>query len=178
MEIALALFTSTAVAGIISTVFLQKSREIFMRCLGVFMVFLSVISYYILINSFDYIVLTLTAILTVLAFLSDKYLVTLRSWYLYVPHSNIRTIMYTLFFTVLFLPIGFGVNIAHALVLGAFLGSIIASMLNTKTSKAPAFIIKSALGTVGGLYGVSLKLIIAIQIMDIFISSFANIKIN
>lgn len=159
-------------------IFLQKSREIFLRCLGVFVVFLSLLSYYILINKFDYVVLSVTGILSILAFLSDKYLTTLRSWYLYVPHSNIKTIMYTLFFSALFFPLALQVNIAHALVFGAFLGSVIASILNKKTSKDPLFIIKSAFGTVGGLYGISLKLIISIQIMDIFISSLANIKIN
>lgn len=159
-------------------VFLQKSREIFMRCLGVFVVFLAILSYYILINKFDYVVLSITGILSVLAFLSDKYLPTLRSWYLYVPNSNLKTIMYTLFFSSLFFPLALQVNIAHALVFGALLGSIIASILNRNTSKDPVFIIKSALGTIGGLYGISLKLIISIQIMDIFISSLTNLKIN
>jgi hypothetical protein len=171
MNTALVLFTSTGVAGIVSIIFLQKSREIFLRCLGVFVVFLSILSYYILIDKFDYIVLSLTGLLSILAFLSDKYLPTLRSWFLYVPQSNMRTIVYTLFFSSLFFPIALEINIAHALILGAFLGSVIASIVNNKTSKNLVFIIKSALGTLGGFYGISLKLIISIQIMDIFIGS-------
>ncbi len=164
-----ALFNTTAVAGAVSMIFLQSSREIFMRCLGLFVIFLSTLSNFVLSGQSNYIYLLVSFILLILGVLSDYYSPVIRNWYLFVPYSNFKPTIYCIFIALITFPIALGLDASHSLIIGTFLGSIIADLINPRVRKNPKEMVKAAVGSIGGFYGMATKFIIALQMVDIFL---------
>ncbi|MFN8674611.1 MAG: hypothetical protein U0457_21330 [Candidatus Sericytochromatia bacterium] len=162
-------FTLVSVFGAGSMIYLYSSREIFMRCLGLLLIYLSTLSSFVLSNSSNYTLIIASTVLLILGFLSDYYLPTLRYWYNMIPYSNLKPIFYTSLITLVIIPITLNISASHSLLIGSFLGSIIADLMNPRVKKEFKSMIKVALGCIGGFYGMATKYIIALQMIDIIL---------
>lgn len=149
-------------------IFLQNSRSIYLRVIGLVIIFLAAVADYILkgFTSSAPVILTLMSLLAVFGILSDLYSATLRTWFFSVSNRSMIAATYGIMFGILVLPI-IGLDISHSLMIGTIVGSLIGE-LRAYGSKSPVRIIKSILGTVVGLFGMATKILIGLEMINIF----------
>jgi uncharacterized protein YqgC (DUF456 family) len=152
-------------------VFLQTSRSIFIRSLGLCTIAAAITAYY-LIRGFTpnapY-VLAYTIIFGVLGVLSDLYSATLRTWYFGVSSYCMMHSLYGTMIAIFFLPLIFGFNLAHAILVGTVVGALVGEIRTRTRGKTPARIMKSVLGTVVGLYGMATKILLGMGMIVIIL---------
>jgi hypothetical protein len=157
--------------GIISTIFLQNSRSIFVRCSGVFLIFITIAidklkdGY---LND-DISTLVLSLIYCTLSVLSDYSSPSLRTWFFGVSSETMRITFYSILFCLLFLPLAFGLNVVPSLLIGTMLGTLIGELMTNKSKKSFSRILKSIFGTVVGLYGMGIKVLLGLLMIDTFL---------
>jgi len=158
-------------SSIFLLVFLQTSRSLFLRSLGLFTIVVGIVGYYIIkgfsINS-PYII-GFTLLLGILGFLSDLYSATLRTWFFGVSSGSLMYSLYGTMIAIFFIPLIFGLNLAHAILIGTLIGSFVGEIRVNNSGKSASRIMKSMLGTVVGLYGMATKVIFGIQMIDIIL---------
>jgi len=150
-------------------VFLQTSRSLLLRSLGLFTIAAATTCYYSLTGftpNSPYII-AMTIVLGILGFLSDFYSATLRTWFFGVSSSSMMHALYGVMIAIFFIPFLFGLNLAHAILIGTLLGSLVGEIRTRTQGKSPSRMMKSMLGTVIGLYGMATKILVGIQMIDI-----------
>ena len=158
------------IIGVFSLIFLQNSRSIYLRVLGLIIIFLTAVLHYVF-NGFTSnapYILTGISLLGLCGILSDIYSATLRTWYFSVANSSMIATTYGIMIAILVLPL-LGINIAHALIIGTLLGSLVGEIKAYGRNKSPVRVMKSVLGTTVGLYGMAIKILIGIEMIDIFL---------
>lgn len=158
-------------ASIFLLVFLQTSRSLFLRSLGLFMIMTGITGYYV-INGFSArspYILGFTLLFGVLGFLSDYYSATLRTWFFGVSNTSIMHSLYGTMIAIFFIPLIFNLNLAHAVLIGTLIGSLVGEIRTNSRGKPASRIMKSMLGTVVGLYGMATKILVGIQMIDIIL---------
>lgn len=158
--------------SIFMLIFLQTSRSIYFRTMGLFIILVTIVIFYaglhFPVRSFY--VIGISLVLSVLGFLSDFYSATLRTWFFRVSSSASKGATYGTLIGIMFIPIAFGLNVAHGLLIGTLIGSFIGEMRVYGNEKSLKRMSKSTLGTVTGFYGMATKIIFGVQMVDIFIS--------
>lgn len=169
--------------GIAAIVFLQNSRSIFVRCIGIFLILITITLYKAQngINDIDIIAVGISLVYAILAFLSDFYSPTLRTWYFSVSKDTMRITFFSILFSLLFLPLAFKFTTVPSLLIGTMIGPIIGEIKAGK--KSVSRILKSVFGTLTGLYGMGLKVLLGLLMIDEFLfenflsSIFASIAV-
>ena len=107
--------------------------------------------------------------------MSDIYSATLRTWFFRVSYDSMRITLYGMFLGTLIGSIllslmtnGNIMNVVHGMVLGTMIGSIVGELRN---SRKPSFsnITKTMLGTLVGIFGMTIKMIVGVQMIEIFV---------
>ncbi len=168
--------------SVFALLFLQNSRSIFLRSLGLITIFISILSSYSLTGfagKAPY-VLGITFILGLIGFLSDLYSATLRTWFFRVSNTSMRATSYGIMIGICFIPLAFafnpiqgvsiGMNISHGLMIGTVLGALVGEVKAQGRTKAANRVMKSTLGSVVGLYGMGTKILLGIEMIDIFLT--------
>ncbi|MFN8579217.1 MAG: DUF456 domain-containing protein [Candidatus Sericytochromatia bacterium] len=154
--------------GILSTIFLQNSRSIYIRCIGVFIILATIFINRLQDSSInnDIPTLLLSSIYCILAFLSDSSSASLRTWYFGVSNETMRITFYSILFCLLFLPLAFGFTVVPSLLLGTMIGTLIGEIMTNNGKKNFSRILKSIFGTLIGLYGMGIKVLLGLLMID------------
>lgn len=159
--------------GILSTIFLQNSRSIYIRCIGVFIILVTIIVNRLQDSSInnDIPTLLLSSTYCLLAFLSDSSSASLRTWYFGVSNETMQITFYSILFCLLFLPLAFGFTVVPSLLLGTMIGTLIGEIMTNKGKAKKNFsrILKSIFGTLIGLYGMGIKVLLGLLMIDTFL---------
>jgi hypothetical protein len=157
-------------AGIISTLFLQTSRNIFLRNFGLILSSLMVlVSYSNNLNQDSILIISFCVILSLLGFLSDYYSATLRTWFFLVSNKTIIYTSYITFLSTFLISYIFNPGIANSIMISSLLGAIAGEFIAQGSKKNFRNLLKFSLGTLIGLYGLGIKVLFSIQIAEIFI---------
>jgi len=179
MFISLIVFV-TLVASLIGLIFLQNASSLFVRNIWLVTIWLGIFLYYFEkgFTTNSLVVISFSSVFILFGFLSDYYTATLKSWF-FMARVNERTILYGMFVAILFLPVLIGINIVHGLIIGTFFGSIFADIKSYKIRhQSPDRILKNALGAICGYFGKATKVLLAMQVMDIFLIHSLNFKFS
>lgn len=158
-------------SGIIATIFLQNSRSIFVRSSGVFIILITILANKLQDGNIigDVASISLAVVYSILAVLSDSMSPSLRTWFFGVSSETMRITFYSILFCLLFLPIAFGITVVPALLLGTMLGTLIGEIMTNKGKKSFSRIMKSIFGTIVGLYGMGIKVLLGLLMIDTFL---------
>lgn len=155
--------------SIIALVFLQTSRSILIRTMGLFIIDIAIILF-----SFTYkskeefiFISIVSSLLGVLAFLSDYYSASLRTWFFYVSRDSIKITYFGILFSLLCFCFFFPRAIALSLLAGTLFGSVIGE-LKEKEKKDFNRVLKSVLATMVGLYGMATKVLLGFVMIELF----------
>jgi len=179
------MFTSLIVfvlllTSLIALIFLQNASSLLLRNVWLLTIWAGIFLYYFEkgFTTASIIVFSFSSLLIVLGFLSDYYIATLKSWF-FMARVNSNTIIYGMMLGILFIPVLTGVNLVHGLILGTFLGSIFADVKNIKIrNQTPSRILKNALGAICGYFGKGTKVLLVMQVIDIFLIQSLNFKFS
>ncbi|GIW21580.1 MAG: hypothetical protein KatS3mg068_0587 [Candidatus Sericytochromatia bacterium] len=155
--------------SIILSVFLQTSRNIFLRNLGLILSSLVVFINYSNNLQEKMFVILFSVTLTILGFLSDYYSATLRTWFFLVSNKTIIYTSYITFIATFLISYIFNPGIANSIMIGSLLGAILGEFISQGSNKSLKKLLKYSLGTLVGLYGLGIKVLFSIQIAEIFI---------
>lgn len=155
--------------SIIALVFLQTSRSILIRTAGLFIIDIAIILFSFVYKSMDeFIFISIVAsLLGILAFLSDYYSASLRTWFFYVSRDSIRITYFGILFSLLCFGFFFPRAIALSLLVGTLFGSVLGE-LKEKDKKDFTRMLKSVLGTMIGLYGMATKILFGFVMIELF----------
>lgn len=158
--------------GLISIIFLQNSRSIFVRSIGLLVIFLTIAFHKIQLgfNNEDILSWILIVLFSVSGFLADFYSATLRTWFYSVSSRTMRITYYGIMLGLLFLPRAFGMGIASSLIVGTMIGALIGE-LSTQTvhTRSVSRATKSVFGVLIGLYGMGIKVLIGLMLIDLIV---------
>jgi hypothetical protein len=168
---------SVLFASVFLLVFLQTSRSILVRSLGLILIITSITGYYIIsgFTNVSLLVLLLITPLGVLGFFSDLYSATLRTWFFKVSSYSMMHAIYgsmlCIFFIpwLIFLPAIFRFNLASSILVGTIVGSLVGELRSTPRAKSASRVMKSILGTVVGLYGLTTKILFGMIMINIIL---------
>jgi uncharacterized protein YqgC (DUF456 family) len=158
--------------GLITIVFSQNSRSIFIRLSGLILVFVTAIlgEFTLGINENNILELILMITFGVSGILSDYYSATLRTWFFSVSARTMMITQYGILLGLLFFPSAFGMGLTSSLLFGTMLGAFIGELSSqTIYNRSISRALKSMLGTVIGLYGMGTKVLLGLMIVNLFV---------
>ncbi len=158
--------------GLITIVFSQNSRSIFIRLSGLILVFVVAILSQVKfgVSENNIIELLLIIILGISGILSDYYSATLRTWFFRVSAKTLMFTQYGIMLGLLFLPSAFRMGLTSSLLLGTILGAFIGELSSqTVHNRSISRALKSTFGTVIGLYGMGTKVLLGLMIVDLVV---------
>lgn len=113
--------------------------------------------------------ISLVSVYTILAVLSDSMSPSLRTWFFGVSSETMRITFYSILFCLLFLPLAFKMTVVPSLLLGTMAGTLIGELMTNKGKKSFSRIMKSIFGTIVGLYGMGIKVLLGLLMIDTFL---------
>lgn len=113
--------------------------------------------------------ISLVSVYTILAVLSDSMSPSLRTWFFGVSSETMRITFYSILFCLLFLPLAFKMTVVLSLLLGTMAGTLIGELMTNKGKKSFSRIMKSIFGTIVGLYGMGIKVLLGLLMIDTFL---------
>lgn len=158
--------------GLIAIVFLQNSRSIFIRISGLFLIFGTVLLHKVQIgfNENDLLNWFLLISFGASGIISDFYSATLRTWFFRVSSKTLMITQYGILLGLLFFPRAFGMGLASSLLAGTLIGAFIGELsAQTVHNRSISRALKSMLGTVVGLYGMGIKVLLGLMMIDLVV---------
>ncbi|MFN4151246.1 MAG: hypothetical protein ACK4IX_09905 [Candidatus Sericytochromatia bacterium] len=153
----------------LSLVFLQTSRSMLLRSLGIFVILITSVLYFVAKGSPSslYVMMVFIPILSSMAFLSDYAYPSLRTWYHMVSSKTITDGLYGSFIFLLISNV-LRLSIPEALLLGTGVGLVVGEVRHRK-EKNIKFIGKSVSGGITGMFGMSTKVLLGFIMTSIIV---------
>lgn len=146
-------------AALVCLTYLQTSRSIYMRCLGLFLMLGAALFYSLQQSTFPVTLMVILGLCALAGFLSDYYAATLRTWHFRVSNEVFWGMIIGGMIGVFFLPMAPSLLF---FLLGSWIGAMISYIRSGREFSIP-LIFKACTSAFTGSFGMALKLLMGME---------------
>lgn len=147
------------IAGLVCLTYLQTSRSIYMRCLGLFLMLGVALFYSLQQPVFPVTMMVILCLCALAGFLSDFYAATLRTWHFRVSNEVFWGMIIGGMIGIFFLPMAPSLLF---FLLGSWIGAMIGYIRSGRTFSIP-LIVKACISAFTGSFGMGVKLLMGME---------------